>query len=82
MNFDRLTGIFREIFASPDLVLHPQLSAIDVPEWDSFNHINLVITIEAEFDVRLTTNEIGDMRNVGDLISSLKGKDVDIDWPV
>jgi acyl carrier protein len=81
MNFDRLTQVFRQTFEDDELVLTPELSAREVLQWDSFNHINLVIMIEIEFSVRLTTDEIGDMRNVGDLVSTLKEKGIEIDWP-
>lgn len=48
--------------------------------WDSFNHINLVASIETEFGVSFTTDEIADMQNVGDLVELLKSKNVDISW--
>ncbi len=56
------------------------MSAKDVETWDSFNHINLVIAIETAFDITFATKEIAAMQNVGDLITSLQGKGIDISW--
>ena len=62
-----LTEIFRTLFNYPDLVLHDGLVAADVPGWDSFNHINLIINIEEEFGVQFTNDEVTKMQNIGDL---------------
>src|SRR5690606_11337212 len=37
--YSRLTEIFREVFDDDDLVVGPALTADDVEEWDSLNHI-------------------------------------------
>jgi len=62
-----LTEIFRTLFNNPELNLDDELVATDVPGWDSFNHINLVINIEEEFEVKFTNDEVAKMQNVGDL---------------
>ena len=62
-----LTEIFRTLFNNSELNLDDKLVATDVPGWDSFNHINLIINIEEEFGVKFTNAEIEKMQNVGDL---------------
>lgn len=62
-----LTEIFRTLFNNPELNLDDELVATDVPGWDSFNHINLIINIEEEFEVKFTNDEVAKMQNVGDL---------------
>jgi len=62
-----LTEIFRTLFNNPELNLDDELVATDVPGWDSFNHINLIINIEEEFGVKFTNDEVAKMQNVGDL---------------
>ncbi len=44
---ERLQPLFREIL-NPDLVLTEDLDASRVPEWDSLNHISLIVAIEGE----------------------------------
>lgn len=80
MSIERLTAVFRDVFENLNLVLSPKMSAKDVDNWDSFNHINLVASIETEFGVSFTTDEIADLQNVGDLVKLLKSKGVEISW--
>jgi acyl carrier protein len=62
----KLTDIFRTLFDDTSLVLRDNLTAPDVPGWDSFNHINLVMQIEEDFGLRFTTEEISSLANVGE----------------
>ena len=64
---EHLTEIFRTMFNMPDLEIRDDLTASDVPGWDSFNHINLIISIEEEFGIRFTSEEVSGMKNAGDL---------------
>ena len=43
MLFDGVQDIFRDIFDEEDMVIENKTSSDDVEEWDSLNHINLVI---------------------------------------
>ncbi len=70
----RLTEIFRDVFDDDSIEIHDQMTAEEVEEWDSLNHINLVIAVEGAFKVRFTTPEVGNLANVGEFINLLKGK--------
>tara|TARA_B100000745_G_scaffold99999_1_gene63835 strand:+ start:81 stop:335 length:255 start_codon:yes stop_codon:yes gene_type:complete len=72
--FDKLSDIFKVLFNRPDLELNDNLTAKDVPGWDSFNHVNLIINIEEEFGVRFSNDEVGGMQNVGNLKKLLATK--------
>lgn len=69
----RLEPIFKEIL-DPDLVLTEDLDASKVPQWDSLNHISLVVAIEGEFGVDLSAEELADLTNVGDMIRLIEKK--------
>ena len=71
---EKLSNIFKILFNRPDLELDDNLSAKNVPGWDSFNHVNLIINIEEEFGVQFTNNEVGGMQNVGSLKTLLASK--------
>jgi acyl carrier protein len=71
---DKLSDIFRVLFNRPDLELTDDLTAKNVPGWDSFNHVNLIINIEEEFGVRFSNDEVGGMQNVGNLKKLLASK--------
>ena len=69
----RLEPIFRDVL-DPSLVLTEALDASKVPQWDSLNHISLVVAIEGDFGIELTVDELATLRNVGDLVNILIAK--------
>jgi len=50
------------------------MTAVDVAEWDSLNHINLIVAIEREFKIKFTTAEVAGLKNAGDLIDLILRK--------
>ena len=71
---EKLSNIFRVLFNLPDIELNDNLAAKDISGWDSFNHVNLIINIEEEFNVRFSNSEVGDLQNVGNLKTLLASK--------
>ena len=71
---EKLTAVFRDVFDLPDLNLALATTAEDVAEWDSVNHIMLVVEIERQWGVKFQTAEIEEMKNVGDLVILIKTK--------
>lgn len=71
---ERLTQVFRDVFADDELTLGPDTSASHVPGWDSLAHLRLMLTIEKTFRVKFTATEIGQLKNVGDLEKLLASK--------
>ena len=72
--YSQLTGIFHDVFDDDTLVLTPQLSAASVPEWDSFNHINLIVAVESKFKIKFQTAELEAMNTVGHLVDLVEKK--------
>jgi acyl carrier protein len=71
----KLAPIFRSVI-DPDLVLGEELDAAKVPLWDSLKQLNLVVEIEMQLGVRLTTDELANLRNVSDLVTLLQQRGV------
>ena len=71
---DKLSNVFRVLFNLPDIELNDNLTAKDISGWDSFNHVNLIINIEEEFNVRFSNSEVGDLQSVGNLKTLLASK--------
>ena len=65
--YPRLTSILREVFDNDELVAIPELTALDVPGWDSIGNVSLFLAIEEELGVRFGAGEIGEIQNVGQL---------------
>ncbi len=61
-----LTAIFAEIFMR-DIELRPELMARDVPEWDSFRQIDIIVALEEHYDIKFQIKELDGLNNVGDL---------------
>jgi acyl carrier protein len=71
---DRLTQIFRSLFRNESLVLRDELTAHDVPGWDSLNHVNLIIQVEEELGIRFRNDEVARLANVGELKQLIRAK--------
>jgi len=71
---EKLTAIFQEIFDNDTIALKPDMTAADIEDWDSVNHINVVVATEAAFGIRFKSAEIEDLSNVGEFISMIERK--------
>jgi acyl carrier protein len=63
----RLERIFREVFNDESLVIRDDMTSRDIPGWDSLAHINLMFSIESEFDMRFVGNQLAELSNIGEL---------------
>lgn len=68
-----LQEIFRAAFEDDGLVLSDDLSADDVPNWDSLAHINMIIAVEAKFKIKFATAEISQMKAPGQTVGHFVG---------
>ena len=71
---DRLQDIFRTVMEDDGLVLTDDLTADDVPTWDSVAHVSLMFTIEAEFGLQFNDDQLTAFRNVGELRRFVEGR--------
>ena len=69
-----LNQIFRDLFDDPAIALTPETTAKDIPGWDSFMHINLIVAAEQFFHIKFKTAEIESLRNVGSLVEVIQSK--------
>ena len=60
----RIAKVFSEVLGVLPAQITDETSPDNTPQWDSMAAMNLVVAIEDEFDVRLSTAEIVSMRNV------------------
>jgi len=71
VTIEDLLPIFREVLENDDIELSESTVAADVPEWDSLNHIYLVVAIEKQFKIKFTTHQIQSWQCVGDILKEL-----------
>jgi acyl carrier protein len=72
----RVTQVFSEVLGVSPEHITDETSPDNTPQWDSMAAMTLVVAIEDEFDVRLSTAEIVSMRNVSLVRKVLTGKGV------
>ena len=72
--YAELGQIFRDVFLTDDIELRPELSAKDVPGWDSFKQIDIILAVEEKYRIKLNTRELDSLQNVGDLVRVIAAK--------
>lgn len=70
----RLQPIFHDVLDDNKLVITRESSALNVDGWDSLAHINLVTAIEQDFRIRFALGELGELKNVGEMIDLMQQK--------
>ena len=66
--FERLNGVCRDVFDDDSIVVTETTTAKDIEDWDSLEHINLVVAVEQEFGIKFNMGEVTTMKNVGDMV--------------
>lgn len=66
----RMQEVFRDVFEDDDLTLFDAMTAADVEDWDSLQHINLIIAIEKEFNIKFATAEIARLKQDGENVGT------------
>ncbi len=70
----KLITIISQHVKRDDLKIEEESTARDVPGWDSLAHINIVLSVEREFDIHLRTSELAKLQNVADLIAVIEDR--------
>ena len=71
---EALNKIFADVVDDSSVVLRRETTARDVDDWDSLNHIQLIVAIEKHFKIKFTRSEINSWKNVGDMCDAIVGK--------
>jgi acyl carrier protein len=70
----RLTAVCAMVFSDPAIILNREMTAADIPGWNSLSHINLIVAVEKAFGISLTARDARSMKNVGDFIALIARK--------
>lgn len=69
--YPEIRPIFEEVFQYTGL-LSPATSPEEVMRWDSLQHIALVRALEAAFGIRMSMDEMMEIRSVADIENVLR----------
>ena len=64
---NRINKLVTELFRIQSGEITDNLSMKDTDVWDSLKHMELIVSIEQEFKIELTFDEIVAMQNVGEI---------------
>lgn len=70
----RLNDVFIDLFDDEDIKINDSTTANDIDDWDSLEHINLIVAIEQEFDMKFNMNEVTSMKNVGEMVDIIASR--------
>ena len=69
-----LADILADVFMRDDIAIEPALTAKDVPGWDSFKQVEIIMAVEERFHLRFTSTEVDGLRCLGDLMSVIAAR--------
>lgn len=67
-----LQDIFQDVFDDSDLEITMETTPADIKGWDSVAQVKLVIMAESEWDFQFGTDEVAEIKSVGDFITAIK----------
>ena len=66
--YERLNNVFRDVFDDESITVNENTTSDDIEDWDSLEHINLIVAVEQEFGIKFNMNEVTTMKNVGEMV--------------
>lgn len=69
---EKVKQLMAALFEIPAEQITPESSPDTIENWDSLNHMNLVTSLEEEFNIRFTDEQIGEMLNFQLVLTILK----------
>ena len=74
----KLAALLAEVFNLRAADITPELTKADVGNWDSLKQMDLVMTLEREYDLALEIPDIVRMTSVGAIVEVLRDKGVSL----
>ena len=76
---DRVRGLVARVTGAPIEAIDDESGPDTVPGWDSFSHIDLALSLEVEFGVSFTPEELMDLVSVRIIKIVLQDKGVAVE---
>ena len=69
---EQIKKIMTEVFLIESSLVNDKISQKNTGQWDSLNHLNLIVEIEEEFDVSFSPEQIGSMTSLKIILDEIK----------
>lgn len=69
--YQKLTGVFRDVFNDQSITIHDETTAADITAWDSLEHVWLIASVEEAFNTKFDMKAVVAMKNVGEMVDIL-----------
>lgn len=66
-----LTQILSDLLGDESIELTMDTVREDLPEWDSFNYINFIVAVEAEFGIKFRIAAVESFPTVGAIVKAI-----------
>ncbi len=66
--YEKLNEVFHDVFDEETIQVNDSTTANDIEDWDSLEHINLIVAVEKSFEIKFTMGEVTGMKNVGAMV--------------
>jgi len=72
--YDILNEIFIDVFDLDDIQLSPNMTAMDIEEWDSLSNVYLLLAVEKRLNFRFNSFEVSGNSNLGEMVQMILKK--------
>lgn len=66
--YEALSEVFQDVFDDEDIRVNDATTAADIEDWDSLEHINLIVAVEKKFNIKFNMGEVNTFKNVGEMV--------------
>lgn len=66
--YTNLNEVFQDVFDDDEITVNDATTANDIEDWDSLEHINLVVAVEKKFNIKFNMGEVNKFKNVGEMV--------------
>lgn len=66
--YKNLDEVFQDVFDDETIHVTDTTTANDIEDWDSLEHIGLIVAIERKFNIKFNMGEITSLKNVGEMV--------------
>jgi acyl carrier protein len=71
---ERIQTLLADVFKVPVQEVTPDLAMGDLPQWDSIGHMDIMLSLEQNFGVEITTEAIGELVSIPAIYTYLMDK--------